>query len=336
VVRAEDAAAERAFARLCGEYLSGTVGVWREAPVVYGLLAKLPPVTFTPEQFAALGWDRLGRSYDACLRELDAGNDRVAASRRQMLGWAGHITFDARYRVERDALCRRDHDLGGVLTWPLTPRAAEARVAGGAATDRDPLASLDGPGPVGTALILSPDAARQLGAGAATLPWGRSAHADAVRLLVADAVGFLARWDLARLVTWELPEPQGPVDHLPAGAAGLLNPNQPVSVRPAYLNPPPAEDLRRQQLTAQRAAAREVGQSVRGPAAGIAGRDGRPSQNEMALRLWLVEGAVRARYGNPRGLVARLTDAFCTQYALTRDSVMQIRRLYTSMLPAAG
>jgi hypothetical protein len=107
-------------------------------------------------------------------------------------------------------------------------------------------------------------------------------------------------------------------------------------VRPAYLNPPPADKLLRQQLEAQRAAARAADQSVRGPAAGIAGRKGRPSQNEMAFRLWVIESAVRTRYRNPRGLVARLTDAFCTQFDLTPDYVMQLRMIYKSSLPAAG
>src|SRR5262249_48658678 len=123
-----------------------------------------------------------------------------------------------------------------------------------------------------------------------------------------EAGAFLRKWQLSELVTWDLPLPQGPLSEIPLGvAAQLLGPDHVAFTHPSYYDIPSGTDLRGQVRDQQARVACDAGIGKDHPLTDIGPRDGRPSGYEAAFRLWLVEHAARQRYGERRGLVARLS-----------------------------
>lgn len=346
LISAQDAKAELAFAALCRESGPDVVGVRHCSPIRYDLFTD-DPAPLTREAFRDVAGERPGFTYEAYQRTLRAGERRLTETRHQLRGWAGRITLDPDYRAGLEDLRQRDDALGGVLPWPLSPGSLARRAEDGAPALPDPSAYPDAREPVDPACILTPEAALERLAVNAALPWGRPETRDETRRLFADAVRFLGRWELSRLVTWDLPEPQGPVGNLPPSAAGqVVNPFLSVSVTPSFFNLPPEEILRRDTVAQQKAAAEVSGQGVRrqdrcgrpkgnlvrGPVPEIGGRGGRQSENETAFSLWFFEHTVRRRYGAPRGLIARLTGAFIDRYGLSAEHVKRLLAMYKPVL----
>jgi hypothetical protein len=161
-----------------------------------------------------------------------------------------------------------------------------------------------------------------------------SAHESAFRR---DLYDFLRTYGLTRMVTWDLPEPQGPWASVPAGtAAFLLGDDQSVSHYPSYYNIPTDPDMRSREGDRQSRAARAAGVEPPFPVEGITPQGDFPSGYESAFRMGLFERAVRERYGAPGGLVERLTSAFKKTYVLSDRRIRQVRELYVHPLPDGG
>ena len=94
--------------------------------------------------------------------------------------------------------------------------------------------------------------------------------------LAEDLSTFLAKWQLARLVTWELPEPQGPIIG-PPSVLPSLTPNQVVTSIPTFFDIGSSSTFRDLVVENQRALARSLGIHAEHPVRGIA-----PSQQSGA------------------------------------------------------
>jgi hypothetical protein len=220
---------------------------------------------------------------------------RLSLDHHQFLGRVGFLTFDLQYRRERTALQAR---------WLALP-------------DRPPL-----PLTLGPALpVPSIDPLRQ------------NFPSEDVSAFLHDLDGFLRKWDLIQLVTWDLPDPQGPLGGLPLGAVvNLLGPDHPVSTYPKYYDVPSGEDLRERLREMQRRAARHAGIEQEYPVTDTSARGESASSYESAFRLWLIEKSVITRYGRRRGLVGRLVHAFSEMLGVGTDRVRQLREVYRRCL----
>ena len=189
-----------------------------------------------------------------------------------MIGYAGALLLDTAYRTQRDELQAKFSQLSRPVPPPYYPGLVRAHVS--------PLAI-------------------PVNASQERLP-------DDVQTYLESVQSFLVRWELAALVTWDLPLPQGPVE-LPAGMLpSVLGTSPTVSHVPSYASPPSDVDLRKETRARQKLNTEAAGQKMQHPRGGRRGRDDSPSTEETVFRMWLVELAIRRRYGNPRGLIARL------------------------------
>jgi hypothetical protein len=296
MISGEDVAAEDAFRLLCERYGTGTIGVWHERPVRFDLLLPaLPAPSISPELIARLKW--APNSYTESTRQLiDERNEQM---RRRLLAYAGYVTFHSDYQKEKEALRAMWRALSCRPAFPLVANVHD---------------QLPRPVPDTTCSVVEP------------LP------DNVVRLL--QAVGTcLRKWQLNRLVTWDLPVPQGPLVDLPLRTAlRLLGPDQIVSTIPAFYDLPARENEREARQSQQQFVARQAGLEGTFPISGLGGRGADPSTEESAYRLWVLENSVRSRYGSPRGMVSRLVAAFCTLLGCEENRVKQLRRLYLPFL----
>jgi hypothetical protein len=303
-----DAAAEHAFREVCTRYGSGTVGVWAGLPVRYDLLLPAPVTPpLSDELISQLGWDSrelmTGVGADpvpagGIRREVAELEVRLAQTRRRLLGYVGYLTMNEAYKSEREVLRRQWSSLPDP---PLFPISAQVH-------DQPPVAS------------------EGVVAESAPLPGEVGAFLDGMGR-------FLRKWQLAWMVTWDLPAPQGPIDLVPLDlAARLLGPGQLVGYRPQFFDPPASEDDREESRRRQRQAARGAGLPGDHPLAGLGGRGDDASTYESCFRLWLIEAAVRRRYREPRGLVSRLTPAFTELVGVDEERVRQLRSRYRPFL----
>jgi integrase len=287
LISQDDAAAENAFRGVCERYGVGTVGVWDEQPVQFGLLHPPEMPTITKELMSQLGWDNPKFS-NAIPREIEELGPRAGQAHHRLLGHVGYLTFHKEYQAGRQSLEER---------WLALPTRPPFPLRAGL---RDQ-----------TFDVTSAEVSRFLD----------------------DTVTFLRRWDLVQLVTWELPLPQGPVDAVPLGpATQLLGPDQLVSTVPAYYDVPSSEDEREATRQRQKQAAEMAGLKGDYPLAGLGGRGDSAGTNESAYRLWLIESAVRSRFGAPKGLAARLISAFEEILGCGPVRVNQLRGIYLPFL----
>jgi hypothetical protein len=296
-----EAAAEKAFLVLCREYAADAVGVWDGLPVHYPPLGPPPPPVLSPALFQRLGWGQ-GRALEGVNAALSELMRRADQARHQLLGYAGWLTFNPDFQAEKATLRAQYAGLEVRPSWPLSASTH----------DRQPVPVP--PEEAGTVSVLPDATARFL-----------------------DRAGqFLRNWQLMRLVSWELPLPQGVLDQVPLGlAVQLLGPDHLVQAFPTYANVPSEADVRESIWRQQRFAAREAGIAGGGSLAGISGRSGRASAHETAFRLWLVEQAARARYGDRRGLVTRLTAAFKIMTGKATHYVNELRGMYHHLIAAS-
>jgi hypothetical protein len=268
--------------------------------VHYPPLGPPPPPVLSPALFQQLGWGQ-GTTLAGVNAALSEVLRRADQARRQLLGYAGWLTLNPDFQAEKATL-KAQH--AGLEVRPPLPLFAHTH-------DRQPV--LVPPGEAGTVTVLPDETARFL-----------------------DSAGrFLRKWQLMRLISWELPLAQGVLEQIPIGlAVQLLGPDHMAQVLPSYYNVPSETDLRESLRQQQRLAAREAEIAVEFPLAGISGRSGRASSYEAAFRLWLVEQAARARYGGRRGLAARLTEASKIMTGTTTDHVKELRGMYLHFIAA--
>jgi hypothetical protein len=314
----DQVAAERAFTRLCRSVGGNVVGFWADRPVRYDLFVAPSPAP-TRDEFDRCGWGRTHDpefakvceslrvpvpsrelTYEECLRGHRECEARAADYRQEMLGWVGRLMFD------KQSTFRTGLD---------AVRSEDARLGGVLQWPFRP-ASLSGPVPT-------------------DVPAADDEHGAflerAVRLV----------WDhqLRGLATWNLPEPQGPLEGVPVGAAArFLDPDHRVLILPAYSNRPNDAYLRKLLRRLQQANARGGGLAGKFPASGIAGRTGKPSEYARAFRMWILEKAVRSRVSGPAptGLVAALIAYFAHDTELDLERVKATRKLYSPCLSPAG
>jgi hypothetical protein len=224
---------------------------------------------------------------------------RASNTLHQQIGYAGWLTTNAQYQGEKSALRRRWLELSTPVPLPF-------------------LANLhDGP-----ALAVSVEQVR----GSIPLDAATSGFIN-------DLGAFLRRWDIAQLVTWDLPLAQGPLSAATLGLArGLLGPDQLVNTSPTWTDAPSHIDARQDIRETQQLGARQRGHTEDYPLTNLGPRANQVSTLETAFRMWVIEVTVRRRYGSPRGLVSRLEGAFTCLFEFGLDRVNQVRRCYAAFL----
>jgi hypothetical protein len=289
-----EANAEHAFRKCCLSFGGSVVGVWEGTPVSYEPLARLPSVTVSEEQIREMGWDRFGTG--ASLRDrLETVQRKAEGARHQQIAFAGWLTFLRPYQEDKERLTAQWANLGVALPWPLLANTA----------DREPTPVLR-----------------------AEIDPGRILPAEASDFLEA-ATRFMRKWKLARMATWDLPLPQGPLEHVPLGLARhILGPDDTGVFFPGYFDIPSAQDVRAEIRERQDAAAREAGLGAEFPLTDLTPRAGSASAWENAFQLWFVERAVLQRYAGRRGLTSRLVEAIADMLDCSEDRVKQLRGLY--------
>jgi hypothetical protein len=301
LITGKDARAERAFLRVCQTFQS--LGVWDGKPIAYPLLTepaipRVPPDSLIPDEWLADGRSR--REVKLLLEKLYR---ELGQHHQQMLGYVGRLTLNKQYRDERSAIRGRWASLPDRPSLPI-----DANVA-----DRPPI-------PV---VSIRPYRGRVLG--------------DELAQVLTDFGRFMRKWRINRMITWELPYPQGPMDQIPLGMAVLIQgPDHRVDTIPSYFDTPSSVDVRKEIRRRQRQAAAADGINQAHPVTDTSPRDGRASRYESAFRLWLIEQSIRKRYGAPRGLVVRLVPVFADLIKVSENRVQQLRQLYKDALDAEG
>lgn len=294
----DDVATEMAFGEACAKFGTSTVGVYNGRPIQFSLLGSPPPPMSTSVLMEQLGWDRI-LLRAAGVSDLQRAHEQTDQARHRLLGFAGYLTFDKQYQLEKRPLQER---WAALDVQPLFPFRANIH-------DQPPSFALG---------------ARRQGT---RLPETTSTFLD-------DLGAFLRKWQLIELTTWDLPWPQGPLGSIPVDLARrLLGPTQNVSTLPAYYEVPSSVDVREETRMQQQMAAEHHGLQGKFPVKGLVGRDQGHRTAEAAFRLWLVEKTVRDRYGNLWGGTATLLLAFGEVLKCSEERVKQIRKVYLPFLP---
>ena len=269
-----------------------------ENPIVYYLLQSASEheykerslINMVKVNFEELGWDdHFGSRIQAVSEASKALNDPLSDIGRTV-GYVGWLVFNPQFRRELLDLKSIWMALGTRPVFPLQPDLVNL-----------PLADVSG----------SPD------------------EPDRVASFIGNVSRFARKWELTKLVTWDLPDPQGTLEQIPLELlARLSGKEKTIFVIPNYLNIPSNVDFKKRTTDAQRNAARDSGIEQRYPVYGTSSRGVSKSQYENALRFWLIERSVLARYGKPAGYVARLTSALRHYLGCSEDRVKQLRKIY--------
>jgi hypothetical protein len=260
----EEVEAENAFAKVCQDHGDDVVGVWDGRPIHYPLFVHTPLPLLSQELMHAAKWDQLVTPNDICVSaSAEKAIEKADPDRHQQLGYAGKLTFDADYQHERNRLIEAWRTLPVSLPWPYYATTCE-RVSSPQCTD----------------------------AGTASLTPAAVAFAG-------ELGTFLRKWQLAGLVTWDLPLPQGRLEGISLNlAAHLLGSAATVNTIPTYHDIAADADLRREIREQQASSAAYAGIGAIHPVTDIAPRQGHPSMWDTAFRLWFLEHAARSRYGD--------------------------------------
>ena len=298
VITSEEAQAENAFRECCGGFGASVVGVWEGIPVRYELLGPSCSTHISDELIQLAGWDQ-SKSKNALDSELGKLQLKTTGDAHQRLAYAGKLTIRDEYQKEKLSLYAQWRKLNSQIDWPLLANTA----------DREAVAMLR----------KEIDTNR-------TLP-------DNAQSFLEQATTFMRKWDLYGMATWELPLPQGPLEHLPAGPIRhFLGPNNIVSAYPNPYDIPSSQDVRKEIRDQQRRAAREKGIGADFPLTDLAPRAGHASMYENVFRLWFIEGAVLQRYRGRKRLATRLIKAFAEHLNCKIDRINQLRREYKGHL----
>jgi hypothetical protein len=303
LITMEDDWTERVFLRVCKRFLGVTVGVWDGNPIDYPLLAEPAVPALPPDSLLTALVSDEGASLQEIKRQLEPGFRRLGGMHHQMLAYVGFITFDGQYRGEIAALRARWANLPERPPLPLDANEV----------DRPPVL-VDS---------IGPDRGRVLG--------------DELVRFLTDIGRFMRKWRIQRLVTWDLPLPQGPLEGIPLGLARtILGPDHRIDAYPSYYDIPSSVDVRKAIRRRQGRAAADDGIEQAHPVTGTSPRDGHASVYESAFRMLLIEQSIRKRYGAPRGLVTWLVPVFAGLFNVSEDLILQLRRLYKKALDAEG
>jgi hypothetical protein len=144
------------------------------------------------------------------------------------------------------------------------------------------------------------------------------------------------KWHLQALETWELPVPTPALWWGKAQqVVETLGPNTYVISIPGYYDIPTAEDIRQIIRCAQEQQADTFESREAFPVTDTSPRKGRPSKYESAFRLYLIELALRSRYGSTRGMVERLCQASSSFLDIGIDRFRALRKQYSPWLKQA-
>src|SRR5262249_18605150 len=180
-------------------------------------------------------------------------------ARHQQLAYAGWLTFNKQYQDEKRSLRSRWSSLSLPLPWSISANTV----------DREPL-------PVARDEVIPSN----------LLPAAEEAFLQAF-------TRFLRKWNVAKLVPWDLPLVRGPLESIPTGLARqLLGPDQVASFSPPYFDIPSRQNVREDVREQQASAARSAGIGNDFPLTDLSAHAGRPSDWEGAFRLWHLERAV--------------------------------------------
>ena len=305
IIPPEDAGAEHKFTEICLSYLTNTIGVWGGIPISYHHLrdrSQEDPLRATAleqidneyDNLKKLGWNSILKSKKDAHELINRSLKHPLLSTNQSLGSVGKIIFDPQFRGELSGLKSSWMKLETRPPFPLIPGS---------------LSLPDGP----NNMILKENV---------ILP------GELVSFLQ-DLRRFMSKWDLSQLATWDLPVPHGILESLPSGLiARLRGPESPATYIPNHLDLPSNYDHKRSIRVGQRKVAEEAGIRAPRPLTGTSARGDSASEYENALRLWLIERSVLARYGRSHGLVARLSKAFSKLLDREMDRVKQLRKIY--------
>jgi hypothetical protein len=297
LLNGDEVDAELAFLDLCQGYGGDSVGVWDGVPILYPLLDKAD-VRSVPEQLLTqMKWDQIA-PLNSIQCNLENLAEKTEVVRRQQLAYAGFLTFDVSYRLAREQLMTRWRSLSVTLPWPMQANTHDQEAM--------PIVKRSG-----TGLALAPE----------------------IAVFLKDMGSFLRKHRLNSLVTWDLPLPQGPLDSIPLSLGRhLLGPEQIVNTYPSYYDIPSSMNVRAEIREQQRTAAKQTGVLAEHPLTNLSPRDGRASTLETAFRMWFVEAPVRSRYGDRKGVIARLDSALATTFGITAGRIRRVRQSYTPFL----
>jgi len=156
-----------------------------------------------------------------------------------------------------------------------------------------------------------------------TLPLGARQAQPTVAKFQQDLNAFLDLWGLIRMVTWDLPEPQGPLLPAPFAADSPAMPKHGLHlVLPIHYPLTGTDDLLKQIRQQQVELARELGLDT-----SMAGLPHYEAYGQM-LEVHLMELTIRSRYGKPRrpGLVTVMEAAMAETLNRSVDQVQKLRK----------
>jgi len=298
----DDSEAELAFRSLCRGRSRTTIGVWNEQPIDYPLPFDLDRLQVSDDYLHKLSTTKYAPEIDwRSSPRIDGKTWR--AIHHQLLGYVGRLTLDEQYRSEMKPLQDRWLRHGCRPSFPLVANALEKPTTSTASIRQDI----------------------------------EQSSSEEVATLMKDAGHFMRKWQLNRLITWELPLPQRPLDWVPLRlACALLGDDHPVFAVPSFYDIPSRTDVRARIREEQEQVAKAFRINLEHPVTDISTRGGKPSSYESAFRMWHIEVTVRSRYGTSRGLVARLGPAFKKYLGYQEDRVKQIRSMYAQLLNQNG
>lgn len=306
----EEVEAEQALHELCERHRPDCVGVAGGVPVLYALLATpLPYPAVTRKDIQDLEWPA-ERGVDLEIRDLERTFEMATVQEREiqarLMAYAGRLIGREEFRRERDELRAR---------WETLPQ--DLRTTGPFAFPVRRLNCLTGR--------------------------DRARYAELGDGFLKKLEGFLAKWSLIEMTTWDLPSPQGPLAGMPPHVVGRLT-GRPVVVDyyPPFYPVSSDRDLNEELRADQERRARELGVpvGVRGgfPPAGLTPRHQKdqPLQEAgyaTAFRIYFAELAFRRRYGNRRGFGTRLEEFLIARWELNDSRrIRQLRATYKGAL----
>ena len=146
-----------------------------------------------------------------------------------------------------------------------------------------------------------------------------------------EKVGFIDRWWLSELTTWELPVPQGALAEVPVALLSLLFGDKAVisNLVPAHFAV--RQDDEHDAVGRIRSTETQLSRPDRAAISGAS------DKYERAYRFWFQEMAVRQRFTDgvlPYGGAERLVSGLQKAFVVKEDQVRRIRSLYRHQFPS--
>ena len=297
ILSAQEVRAENAFRYVCQGYLKSTIGIQEGLPIIYILgnanSAKLDLENPAMQEFLDQFSSSDRNKYRNSILTLNIESDSIEM---KSLGRAGQITFDADYRSERDRLRKLWEKLEKKVPFPWTK-------------------SLNVHGPI------------EESQGDFVLSRLTDTEVDFVK----SRDAFFRKWEICRMVNWDLPIILGPSGPISLAEAALRNdPETLVNITPSYLTERSDYDRKIRDEETQQMNAENLGRLGSYPVQGISGRDG-TSSFAQAFQMYIYERAITKRYPNRPGIIGRIEDGFADLFDIGSDRVKQLRKHYSGL-----